>query len=51
MRVMAMFIISVMNQGFSRSFCVLNDSTLASPYRLYYFYLFSDFTLQLLLKM
>ena len=47
MRFMAMFIIFVMNKGFSRSFCVLNDSTVASPYSFYYFYLFLCFTFQL----
>ena len=47
MRFMAMFIIFVMNKGFSRSFCVLNDSALASPYSLYYFNLFLGFTLEL----
>ena len=47
MRFMAMFIIFVMNKGFSRSFFVLNDSALASPYSLYYFYLFLGFALQL----
>ena len=47
MRFMEMFIIFVMDKGFSRSFCVLNDSALASPYILSYFYLFMGFTLQL----
>ena len=47
MRFMEMFIIFVMDKGFDRSFCVLNDFSLASNYSLYYFYLFFCFTLQL----